>query len=297
VLVLIERAGGGVVGNVNVGPAVVVEVGGEDTEAVGAVGAEDSSEFGNVGEGAVAVVAKENIFSADEAGRAASDHYAFIQAGAGLGDGCGGEIHVDVIGDEEIEFAVAIVVNEGATAVPAVAVCCDAGFFGDFGEGAVAVIVIETILAEVADEEIVEAVVVVIAEAAALSPARVGDAGSECDVSERAVAIIFEKARDGLLPLGKTFEARAVDEKDVEPAVVVVIVESDATTGGLEKIFVFVFAAVDGFCVEAGLFGDVEKCYAEGRRFSCRIGGSAFCVGRSGERKNVFKRENQSRAG
>jgi len=78
VLVLIERAGGGVVGDVNVGPAIVVEIGGEDAEAVSAVGAEDSGGFGDVGESAVTVVVKQNIFSADETGRAARDHYTFI---------------------------------------------------------------------------------------------------------------------------------------------------------------------------------------------------------------------------
>ena len=77
-LVLIERTGGGVVGDVDVRPAVVVEVGGENAEAVGAVGAEDSGGFGDVGEGAVAVVVEENIFSADESGRASGDHYTFI---------------------------------------------------------------------------------------------------------------------------------------------------------------------------------------------------------------------------
>src|SRR5258708_13078293 len=39
-LVVVERAGGGVVGNVDVGPAVVVEVGGEHAYALGAVAAQ-----------------------------------------------------------------------------------------------------------------------------------------------------------------------------------------------------------------------------------------------------------------
>src|SRR5260370_31705532 len=63
-LILIERAGGGIVGDVNVRPAVVVEIGGEHAEAVGAVGFEDAGFFADVGEGAVAVVVIQNIFSA-----------------------------------------------------------------------------------------------------------------------------------------------------------------------------------------------------------------------------------------
>src|SRR5437588_1856924 len=42
-LVVIERAGGGIVGNVNVRPAIVVEIGNENAQAVAAVGAEYSS--------------------------------------------------------------------------------------------------------------------------------------------------------------------------------------------------------------------------------------------------------------
>src|SRR5260370_31402853 len=61
------------------------------------------------------------------------------------------------------------------------------------------------------------------------------------------------------LPSRKTFEAPAVDEENIQPAVAVVIVESDTATGGFEKVFVFVFAAEDGFCVQAGLTRNVEE--------------------------------------
>ena len=49
-------------------------------------------------------------------------------------------------------MAVAIVVDEGATAVPTLAVAGYAGFFADVGEGAVAVVVVEEIFSEVGDE-------------------------------------------------------------------------------------------------------------------------------------------------
>ena len=90
------------------------------------------------------------------------------------------------------------------------------------------------------------------------------------DVSERAVAIVFEKVGHRFLPLGETFEPPAVDKKNVEPAIVVVVIECDAAAGGFEEIFVFVLAAIDGFCVETGFFGDVEKIYTERRGFRAR---------------------------
>ena len=87
--VLIEGAGGGVVGDVNVGPAVVVEIGSKDAKTVSAVGLEDAGFFGDVGERAVTVVVIQDVFSTVEARRAAGNHNAFVKAGAGFGDGSG----------------------------------------------------------------------------------------------------------------------------------------------------------------------------------------------------------------
>jgi len=77
-LILIERACRGIVGDIDVRPAIVVEIGSEHAEAVGPAGFEDAGFFADVGEGAVAVVVVENVFSAVQAGRAAGDHDAFV---------------------------------------------------------------------------------------------------------------------------------------------------------------------------------------------------------------------------
>ncbi len=92
-------------------------------------------------------------------------------------------------------MAVAIVIHERAACVPAFAVSGNAGFFADVGEGAIAVVVVEDIFSEVGDEEIVETVVVVVADANALPPAGMNQAGFRGDVGESAVAIIFEEMR------------------------------------------------------------------------------------------------------
>ena len=97
---MIERAGGGIVGNVNVRPAIVVEIGNENAQAVAAVGAEYSSGFGDVSESSVAIVVVKNILAALKSGRAAGDHHSFVEAWAGFGHRRGGQIHVDVVGDK-----------------------------------------------------------------------------------------------------------------------------------------------------------------------------------------------------
>src|SRR4051812_44084112 len=79
----------------------------------------------------------------------------------------------------------------------------------------------------------------------------------------------------GLAARGKSFEPRAVNQKDVEPSVVVVIVERDAAACGFEQILVLVLAAEDGFGIESGLSRHVSKADAEigGRRrlIFCRL--------------------------
>ncbi len=131
-------------------------------------------------------------------------------------------------------------------------------------------------MAVVTDEEIVPAVVVVVADAAALPPAAVCKAGFGGDVGEGAVAVVFEEVRDWFLALGKAFDAGAVDEEDVDPVVVVVVEESYTTACGFEEVSVLVFTAEDGFGIKAGLASDVdeadaERCAGDGgwRAFGC----------------------------
>src|SRR5947208_14267958 len=69
--------------------------------------------------------------------------------------------------------------------------------------------------------------------------------------------------RSGFLSGGEAFEAPAVHEKNIQPAVVVVIIEGDTAASGLEKIFILVFAAENCFGVETGFARVVEKGHAK----------------------------------
>ncbi len=75
------------------------------------------------------------------------------------------------------------------------------------------------------------------------------EAGFGGNVGECTVAIVLEEMIGGPLAGGEAFEASAVDQENVEPAVVVVIVESDPAAGGFEEVFVLVLAAENGFGV------------------------------------------------
>ena len=90
-------------------------------------------------------------------------------------------------------MAVAVVVEEGASGAPAYAILEQTGLLRDVGEGSVAVVAHEAVLAPEAAEEIVEAVVVVIADADAGLPAGESKTGVLRDVGEGAVAVVLVK--------------------------------------------------------------------------------------------------------
>src|ERR1700689_3287917 len=85
------------------------------------------------------------------------------------------------------------------------------------------------------------------------------NSGLRGHVSESTVPIVAKQMRSRFRARGKALESRSVHQKNVEPAIVVVIVEGNAAAGSFQEIFVLVLAAEDGFRVEAGLSGDVEK--------------------------------------
>src|SRR5258706_3135113 len=144
------------------------------------------------------------------------------------------DVIVHVAGDEEIEEAVAIEVSPGGSGGPA----ADgyAGFFRDIGEGAVVIVAVKAIFAEVGDVDVGPAVVVVVSDGDAEAPALVGYTGFFRNVGEGAIVIIVEErgARGGLGAFHGC-AGLAVDEVNVEPAGVVVIEESYAGAGGVEN--------------------------------------------------------------
>ena len=90
-IVVIEDAWGGIAGDENVGPAVVVIVESGDAEGVMAVGLVDVRFSGDVFKGSIAAIAVEDIFCAGQALRSAHDRSAFPNAGGPLawrGRGC-----------------------------------------------------------------------------------------------------------------------------------------------------------------------------------------------------------------
>ena len=133
----------------------------------------------------------EDVGGVLEAARAAHDGHAFPDAAEALsGRGDLVEIEVDVVGDGDVELAVAIVVDEGAAGAPLLAGAGDPGFAGYLAKRAVALVVEEAVEAVSGDVDVVVSIVVVVADAGALSPAGGGEAGFGGDVGECAIVIV-----------------------------------------------------------------------------------------------------------
>ena len=212
---------------------------------------------GDVLERAVALVAIERVLATRKARRPAGHRHAFVSAQPRVGCGRGGEIEVDVVGDEQVETAVAVVVDERRARSPSEPRVLQAGALGQLGKRSVAVVAIQAVLAVVGDEQVLVAVIVVVARGGALAPAVRADARPGRHVLERAVAFVAIQVRRWLATLREPFERGAVDEEDVQSAVVVVVEDRDAAPGGLEQVPVGAKAAEYGHgrdtCVSGGV--------------------------------------------
>src|SRR4029077_18972021 len=139
---------------------------------------------------------------------------------------------------------------------------------GDVGKSAIAIVVEEMALADSGNENVVEAVVVVVADGDSESEERNAEAGLARHVGEGAVMIVVVELQRGRAVFGMAGPVLAVDEQDVGKPVVVVIDERAAGAHGFREPFLSEGSVVVRE-VDAGLGGDV----AEGnlcRRDDCR---------------------------
>ena len=173
---------------------------------------------------------------------------------------------VDVVGDEQIEPPVAVVVEpRRARREAGVA---DAGGVGHVREAHAAEVMEQAVLAERGDVEIGPAVVVVVAGGGAETVER--DAQPRCgsDVGERAVAIVPVE-REQRLARGTARPRHRVDEQDVLRAVSVGVEERPARAHRFRQVFLAECAAVVAEA-DPGRFRDVGEGRERGRRHQRR---------------------------
>ena len=237
-IVVEQNAGLRIDRDINIRPAVVVEIVGDRSDRVSWAGFENAGFLGDIGESSVAVVVVKDIGVAGESARTAHHRDALP-----LADrlrrrfGSFRRIELDVVADEKIEMSVAVVVEQGAARTPANMLLIDAGLLSDVGERSVAVIVEQNVVSPEAAEQVVPAIVVVVADADAGLPAGARQAGFFGNVGESAVAVVLVKMRCRCFP-GRPVrvEPGSVGQINVKPSVVVVIEKSQAAAFGFDDV-------------------------------------------------------------
>ena len=114
-----------------------------------------------------------------------------------------------------------------------------------------------TLLVVIGEEQIVQPIIVVIADGDAGDPAGTREAGFRGDIEKRSIAIVFVQPVAGAGRSGA--EARATQDQNIEPAIVIVIEERDAATDGFEDMMFGVDGSINAGSGETGCAGDIGK--------------------------------------
>src|SRR6185437_7600663 len=250
----------GIASDVNVGPAIVIEIGRYRGHAVTASCLCNARSFADVLKVPFTVVVKKIATAWDQSARAAFHRHAFpVAVRGGTWFWKRVQIERQVVGDEKIQMAVAIIIDPGAAGPPQLRRLDKACFFRHVGECAIPVVAVEDVLAPVSDEEVFEAIVVVVANGNGARPSFANKPGLFGDIGESAVAVVLIKAIGRALR--RALQASAVECENIEPTVVVVIEKRDAAADHLQDVILLVGIPVDVRCRESGLIRDIgEMC-------------------------------------
>ena len=254
-LVAVKLVGLSVVGDEQIGPAVAVLVEQGDAERF-RTAVEDSAGGGDIFERAVAAIVKQPAgCSAIRFGRAVGLVFA-VEAAEDVG--FGRPLHV--VADEQIEQAVAIVVEPQRGGAEALALA-EAGGVGDVDERALAGVAEESVLADAGDEDVGKAVVVVVADGHAHAVEFDIETGAGGYVGEGAVAVVAvePKRGAGFLVSGPV---GTIDQKNVLPAVAIVVEKGAAGAESFGQELSAEGSAVV-LEVDAGRIGDVGEAKSE----------------------------------
>src|SRR3981081_52327 len=173
-LIAVKIFRNGVVGDQQIKPTAVVHVNKDRRQAVVTPGVGNAGLHTNVGKGPIAVVVKQMIALARQSARAAHHRDSAKltkprRKGALASDRRIVGIEFRIAGNKEIEKAIVIVIAPGCARRPAPQ--RDSSLFSDVGERTVMIVVVEAVLSEIGNIDIGPAIIVIIADHNAKTPA------------------------------------------------------------------------------------------------------------------------------
>ena len=166
-----------------------------------------------------------------------------------------GPLHI--VGDYEVEFAVAVVVHPRGAGRKFVRSPHSSGPC-DIGECSIAVVVEQMTLAQRGDEEIVKPVVVVITHRNSQSEHRNRESRLPRHIGERAIAVVVVELQSCGAGVSAAGKISSIDKNDVGIPVVVVVDKRAARPHGLRQPFLAEGAVVVSE-MDSGLGCDVAK--------------------------------------
>src|SRR5437764_5919887 len=229
-IVAIELVGLSVIRKQEIGPAVVVKIEHGDTESFRR-GIAETGFLGNVFKRTVAAIVPEANGNTFVGFRRAVGFILAVEGAIEIGL----RRPLDIVADDQVEVAILVVVDPGGAGAEFLR-SEQSCFLRDIGERAVAIVMKNVALAVGRDENIVVTVIVVIPDGNTESKHLHVEAGFVGYVGEGAVVIVVIELRGGML-LDVAGPVHAVYEKNVRPAVIVVIDEGDARAHGFRQEF------------------------------------------------------------
>ena len=152
------------------------------------------------------------------------------------------QIQVDVISDIKVEVPVVVVIPKRRAGPPPPGIA-HASLRGHVSERAIVVVMVENGTFKIGNIEIFPAVVVVVTYGHAESPPAMCQARLDRYIGEGAIVIVAIKLAGMALGRVQVLERRTVDQKNIHPAVVVIVEDSDAAAHRLHDVAFFRAAA------------------------------------------------------
>jgi hypothetical protein len=119
------------------------------------------------------------------------------------------------------------------------------------------------------------------------------ESGLRGHVGEGSVTIVLEKMRSGFLARRKALQPPSIHQKNIKPAIIVIVVKSDSTASGFEQIFIFVFAAVDGLSIQTCRASDIDERRSERIGWLFRVLVGCQPAQPRNEPENAFQRQDK----
>jgi hypothetical protein len=104
--------------------------------------------------------------------------------------------------------------------------------------------VVENVLPPVSNEEVFKTVIIVIANAYTLAPTVPNQSGLFSPITESPVPVVMQEVVGRLLPRRKTFYPRSVEQKDIQPTIVVIVKEGNPTSVSFQDVSLALLPAV-----------------------------------------------------